>query len=121
MPVCRCQSWRKLMLQMVEALEFLGTRRAEVESLCQAYAVKRLRLFGSAAKATWDPATSDFDFVVEFESPPESMHLFDQYLQLKEGLEAILGRTVDLVELSAIRNGYFLRNLQRTALDWYAA
>ena len=106
---------------MSDALEFLGARRKEIESLCKAYAVKRLRLFGSAAKGDWDPATSDFDFVVEFDDVPPSMHAFDQYLLFKERLEAILGRTVDLVELSAVKNRYFLRNLERTAQDWYAA
>lgn len=109
------------MWKMDCALELLGTRRSEVESLCKSYAVKRLRLFGSGANGNWNPESSDLDFVVEFDSAPDSMHLFDQYLKFKENLEEVLGRNVDLVELSAVRNGYFLRNLERTARDWYAA
>ena len=106
---------------MVDALEFLSKRRREVESLCIAYAVRRLRVFGSAARGTWDPATSDFDFVVEFNAVPPSMHPFDQYFQFKQELEAVLGRSVDLVELRAVRNDFFRRNLERTALHWFAA
>lgn len=106
---------------MVDSLEFLGERRGNIESLCRAYSVSRLRVFGSAAKRAWDPATSDIDFVVEFDSVPPSRHPFDQYLQFKERLETLLGRSVDLVELRAVRNDYFRRNLERTALDWYAA
>jgi predicted nucleotidyltransferase len=106
---------------MDRPIELLSVKRAEIESLCKVYAVKRLQLFGSAATGNWDPTTSDFDFIVEFDHAPNAMHLFDQYLQFKEGLEAILERTIDLVELSAVRNGYFLRNLERTARDWYAA
>jgi predicted nucleotidyltransferase len=106
---------------MVDPFELLGSQRAEVESPCRAYAVKKLRLFGSAVMGNWDSATSDFDFVVEFDSAPDSMHVFDQYFIFKEKLEAILGRGVDLVELNAVRNNYFLRNLERTAQEWYAA
>jgi len=39
----------------------------EVQGLCEKHHVKRLTLFGSAAKGTFDPETSDLDFVVEFE------------------------------------------------------
>lgn len=112
---------RRLIQQMVNALEILGSRRSEVEALCKAYAVRRLRLFGSAANLNWNPATSDFDFVVEFDAAPPGMHLFDQYIEFKEKLERLLDRTVDLVELSAVRNDFFKRNLERTARDWYAA
>ncbi len=112
---------RTLITNMVDALEFLGARRTEVESLCRAYAVKRLRLFGSAAKGAWNPVTSDYDFVVEFNTTPPSMHPFDQYSKFKEDLESLLERSVDLVELTAVRNRYFLKNLERTAMEWYAA
>jgi predicted nucleotidyltransferase len=109
------------MEQMLDALEFLGARRTEVESLCRAYALKRLRLFGSAVKRSWNPATSDYDFVVEVHPVSPSMRPFDQYSKFKVGLETVLGRPVDIVELAAVRNDYFLRNLERTALDRYAA
>src|ERR1700733_3612148 len=106
---------------MLQALEFLGAHRPAVEALCKAFAVKQLRLFGSAANGAWNPATSDIDFVVEFDSAPPGMDLFDQYIKLKEALEAIFGRSVDLVELSAVKNEFFRRNLERTSLGWYAA
>jgi hypothetical protein len=39
--------------------------------LCAAHGVLRLELFGSAAREDFDPAGSDFDFLVEFgESSP---------------------------------------------------
>lgn len=106
---------------MVKGLEVLGSCRDDVESICKTYAVKRLRLFGSATTGDWNLDSSDFDFVVEFGPAPTGIGLFDQYLEFKTQLEAILGRSVDLVELTAVRNEYFRRNLERTALDWYAA
>lgn len=106
---------------MVDAFDFLGSRRCDVESLCKAYAVKSLRLFGSASTGAWNPDSSDFDFVVEFDPAPAGVDSFDQYFEFKAKLEAILERFVDLVELTAVKNEYFRRNLERTARDWYAA
>jgi predicted nucleotidyltransferase len=34
---------------------------AEVRTLCEKYSVKRLTLFGSAVKGTFDPEKSDLD------------------------------------------------------------
>jgi predicted nucleotidyltransferase len=76
-------------------------RMAEVAALCERYGVKRLDLFGSAAKDGFDPEASDLDFVVSFErrDPPE---LFDRYFGLEEDLEALFGRRVDLVMEGAL-------------------
>lgn len=42
--------------------------RAEIAELCRRYAVRRLEIFGSAARGTdFDPARSDADFLVDFE------------------------------------------------------
>ena len=76
-------------------------RRAEVAALCERYGVKRLDLFGSAAGDGFDPEASDLDFVVSFErrDPPG---LFDRYFGLKEDLEVLFGRGVDLVTEDAL-------------------
>ena len=42
------------------------------------------------------------DVLVEFEA--KTADSFSNFLDLKESLEALFGRTVDLVELRAIRN-----------------
>jgi predicted nucleotidyltransferase len=77
----------------------------ELRAMCRRFHVRRLDLFGSAARGDFDPQHSDFDFIVELDrSAPQ--HPFDAYFGLKEGLEALLGRKVDLVELSAVRNPY---------------
>ncbi len=76
-------------------------RRAEVAEVCRRHGVERLDLFGSAAGDGFDPEESDLDFVVSFErrDPPE---LFDRYFGLKEELEALFGRGVDLVTEGAL-------------------
>jgi hypothetical protein len=39
---------------------------------------------------------------------------FKTYFGLKEALEALFGRSVDLVEPSAIRNPYFKESVERS-------
>ncbi len=57
----------------------------------KSYGVKRLGLFGSAARGE-GRKTSDLDFVVEFEKKS-----FDSYMDLKAFLEELFHRRIDLV------------------------
>lgn len=70
--------------------------------LCRRYGVRKLELFGSILRQDFDPEHSDVDLLVELE--PSVADSFANFLDLKEALEQLLGRPVDLVELRAIRN-----------------
>lgn len=94
--------------------------REELRALCHRFHVRRLDLFGSAARGDFNPEQSDIDFLVEFDrSAPQ--HPFDAYFGLKEELEALLGRKVDLVELSAVRNPYLRASIEQSRENIYAA
>jgi len=71
--------------------------------LCADYGVKRLELFGSASRSDFDLKDSDLDFLVEF-AVSYSLGAFDRYFGLKEDLERLFQRPVDLVEIKAIKN-----------------
>jgi predicted nucleotidyltransferase len=92
---------------------------AELPVLCRRYGVRRLDLFGSAATNAFDPQRSDLDFLVEFDDDPA--HLFDRYFGLKESLEALYGRSVDLVTTGSLRNPYFIDAVAQTRRPVYAA
>ena len=92
---------------------------AEIRELCVKYHVKRLAVFGSAAKGTFDPATSDVDFVVEFQAQREPR--FGTYFGLLEELQDLLSRDVDLVERKAVKNPYFLKVLELSERALYDA
>ncbi len=95
-------------------LNEIAVHRAEVEALCRHFHVLRLDLFGSAAREDFDPARSDLDFLVEFDrSHPEALSL-KTYLGLKDSLEALFGRGVDLVEPGAMRNPYLKASIDRS-------
>jgi hypothetical protein len=80
--------------------------REELQALCRRFHVRRLDLFGSAARGDFDPVRSDIDFLVEFDRRHREALSFNTYFGFKEALEALLGRSVDLVEPGAVRNPY---------------
>lgn len=90
-------------------------------ALCGKYAVRRLKLFGSAAGEGFDPERSDLDFLVEFDDPPQGMRLSTQYFGLLEDMQTLFQRSVDLLEESAIENSRLLRSAQAGAVTLYAA
>jgi hypothetical protein len=83
--------------------------------------VRRLEVFGSAARGTdFDPGYSDIDFLVEFD-PTAGARAFANYFDLKEALEALLGRPVDLVMQGAVENPYLLAGIARSREPVFAA
>jgi predicted nucleotidyltransferase len=95
-------------------------RLSEAQALCRRFGVHRLDVFGSAATGSFDPATSDIDFIVEFEDA-RSSDMFERYFGLKESFEALFGRPVDLVMAGAMRNPYFIESANRSRRPVYAS
>lgn len=78
----------------------LAERRDALAALCRRFGVARLDVFGSAARGKdFDPASSDADFLVEFDARADDL---GNYLDFKEALERLLGRPVDLVDRQAV-------------------
>ena len=84
----------------------------ELSNLCAIYGVKCLELFGSALHDDFDREKSDLDFLVEF-GDIHSMGAFDRYFGLKEDLEQLFQRPIDLVEIKAIKNPYFRQAIEQ--------
>ncbi|MFL6246208.1 MAG: nucleotidyltransferase family protein [Thermoanaerobaculia bacterium] len=91
----------------------------EVRALCEKYSVRKLTIFGSAVKGTFDPEKSDLDFVVEFLPDTKRSGFDDPYFSLLIALQDVFGREVDLVERQAIRNPYFVKVLALTERALY--
>jgi predicted nucleotidyltransferase len=99
--------------------EIVTTHLDQVRALCEKYSVKRLTIFGSAVKGTFDPEKSDLDFVVEFLPGTKRPGFDDPYFTLLIELEDLLDREIDLVERPAIANPYFLQVLALTECPLY--
>lgn len=93
----------------------------EVRALCEKYHVRKLTIFGSAVKGTFDPAKSDLDFVVDFEEHPDPLERGRRWWGLWDDLRELFNRDVDLVTRSAIRNVYFEQVLALTEQPLYDA
>ena len=77
------------------ALELL---KKDSDEMRRQFAVKHLSLFGSAVRDEMRE-DGDIDILVEFEGPAT----FSGYMSLKFHLEALLGRSVDLVTEKGLR------------------
>jgi predicted nucleotidyltransferase len=94
--------------------------REQIDALCRKHRVKKLELFGSAARDDFDALSSDVDFFVEFVDY-DAPTIADQWFGLQEDLEKLLGRPVDLISLRATKNPYFLQVANRHKVTLYAA
>lgn len=92
----------------------ISSHREELRELCRRFHVRRLDLFGSATGDDFDLAHSDLDFLVEFDRAAPGAMSFKTFFGLKEALEALFGRSIDLVEPSAILNPYLKQSVERS-------
>jgi len=103
---------------MVKAIEGHSERVAE---LCRRFGVKRLEVFGSAATdERFDPSRSGMDFLVEFGLSDPVAHA-RAYFGLLSALKDLFSRDVDLVEIRAVTDPYFLESINRGRRQVYAA
>src|SRR6266702_230467 len=96
------QTTRPIYAEIVEA------NLPAVRALCRLFGVRRLDLFGSAATGRFDPARSDLDFLVEFETMSPRPYA-KACRHLREGLEQLFGRPIDLLTEAALVNPYLRR------------
>lgn len=76
-------------------------KRQEIGLLCRRFGVRRLDVFGSILGDSFDPATSDVDVLVEFDTHAG----FDYFV----------------VSATSMRNPYFRDQVMRTRERLYAA
>ena len=105
--------------QRRKIIPLVASRKQQIQNLCRRHHVKRLHVFGSAANGDFRSEESDIDFLVQFDDSPEGQR-FETRFQLTEELESLFGRSVDLVDDSAIHNPYFREEVDQTRELIYA-
>lgn len=94
-----------------------------IAGVCRKYGVSELAVFGSVLRDDFDPARSDVDFLVRFidnDAGPWAR----KFMDMKEELETLLGRGVDVVDWSGIEqstNPYRRDHILRHARSFYVA
>ena len=91
--------------------------RNRVQAVCRELFLRRLELIGSATRDDFSES-SDIDVLVTFASDER---LFERYFSLKEKLENIFSRKVDVIEERAIRNPYFRQAVEKNRIRIYGA
>jgi uncharacterized protein len=98
----------------------VSAKKVEVENACRTFGVARLDVFGSAATDAFDAAKSDLDFLVTFTESARTK-AFDNFFGLRERLEEIFHRPIDLVTASSIKNPYLAAEIERQRQPVYGA
>lgn len=87
--------------------------------LCRKHKVKSLSVFGSILTDRFNEK-SDVDFLVNFETiDHDNFDYVDNYFSFRDALESLFRRKVDLIEEKALRNKYFIANVNRTKMMIY--
>jgi uncharacterized protein len=89
-----------------------------VESFCRKWGVEELSLFGSVLREDFS-SESDVDVLVTL-SPDAHLSLLD-FVEMKEELQEILHRKVDLVSKGGLRNPFRRHEILSTRQIVYAA
>jgi predicted nucleotidyltransferase len=100
------------------AMKFTNEHKKAIAATCAELGVIRLAVFGSATRPDFSPV-SDIDVVTRLDR--ERGNLFDRYFELKESLERLFGRPVDLVLEDSLRNPYFRKAVEQERVSLYEA
>ena len=92
-------------------MNMIDVNENKLIELCEKHNVKELYLFGSILSDRFNDS-SDIDMLIQFYQI-DLLEYFDNYMDLKEKLEQLFGRSIDLVENQAIRNPIFRKVIER--------
>lgn len=89
----------------------------EIKKVCYSNKVRSLFAFGSITNNKFS-TESDVDLVVDI-AETNPLEYTDKYFKLKEQLEVILKRPIDLLEARAIRNPFLKKEIDQTKILVY--
>ncbi len=90
----------------------------DINRICQLHLVEQLFSFGSINTENFSEK-SDVDILIQFSPSIEPAKYFENYMDFKEKMEALLKREVDIVENQAVRNPIFRKILDRDKILVY--
>lgn len=92
-------------------MKLIQKHRDRIIALCKKHNVKEFYAFGSVLTSSFSKE-SDVDFLVRFGNVNQ-LDYFDNYMDLKEALENLLKRNVELVEIQTLKNPILKRSINR--------
>ena len=92
-------------------MNLIEQNKSEIFALCAQHDVDKLYLFGSILTSKFND-NSDVDILIQFGNI-DLLQYFDNFMDFKEHMEALLHRKVDIVEDQAVRNPIFRSIIDR--------
>jgi uncharacterized protein len=92
-------------------MNIINLNRDKLIELCDNHNVKELYIFGSVLTQKFNDS-SDIDMLIQF-AQVDLLDYFDNYMDLKEKLEELFNRPIDLLENQAIKNPIFRQIIDR--------
>ena len=93
-------------------MSIIESNISEICALCSQHKVCDMSVFGSVLTNRFSDE-SDIDLLVNFKKE-EISDYFDNFFELKYALEALFGRSVDLVEEHTIKNPYLKASIDNS-------
>ncbi len=93
-------------------------RLTDFVQLCKAHKVKSLYVFGSAVTDNFNPATSDYDLLVDIDET-DPIEKGEKLISLWDKLETMFQRKVDLLTDASIKNPVLRKNIDQTKILIY--
>jgi predicted nucleotidyltransferase len=88
--------------------------------LCKKYNVQFMYVFGSASSEDFNES-SDIDILISFKKDISIEKYTDSYFELRDKLEELFNRKVDLITENSLSNPYFIESVEETKRLLYAA
>ena len=89
-----------------------------ISNYCRKWRIIEFSLFGSVLREDFRPE-SDIDVLIRLDDAAPWSYF--EWVEMKEELEALLGRRVDLVEVSGLRNPFRKQTIMSERQVFYAA
>lgn len=100
------------------SLSISNAQLEQIREFCRRWSVVEFSLFGSALRHDFNNA-SDIDILVDF--APGAFWGIDEWISMRDELEAVFSRKVDLVSRNSLRNPFRRSEILRTRKVLHAA
>lgn len=93
--------------------KILKTKIDDIKDICKRLKVKRLYVFGSAAKGDFNPK-SDIDFLLSFNDNLSIEEYTDNYFALHYKLRELFNREIDIITERTLSNPFFIESIDES-------
>ena len=92
-------------------MNLIELNKSSIQLLCEKHQVASMYAFGSVVSSRFNDK-SDVDLLVKFKEIDLNQY-FLNYLSLKESIESVLNKRVDLVEEQTLKNPILIRSINK--------